>query len=269
MRHLKGVLLVALLALPGPGFAAETWVSGYTRAIADLNLALPVSGRVDALHVAEGDRVEAGGVLLNLDNRLETIEMDRRRAIYENRAELNAALARQPILALQLRSARAIFSANASISREDVQAKELAALSGASEIEVRRAAVEVQRHEYEAAREVLDRRTLRAPVAGRVVRVMRFPGESVQANETILRFVSLDRILFVGGVEEHAARTLKLGGPASVMLESDVGEELVEGTIRLIAPVTDPASGLVEVRVEITNPDEHFRGGSRARLRLP
>eukprot|EP01037_Dinobryon_pediforme_P001372 gene1372-1391_t len=256
------------MAPQGGVLAAETWVAGYTRAIFDLNLSLPVAGRVDALRVAEGDFVAQGGILLNLDNHLETIEMERRKAMFESHAELNAALARQPILSMQLRAARTMFAANAGISREDVQAKELAVLSGSGEIEMRRATLEVQRHDYETALAILERRSLRAPVAGRVVRIHRYPGESIQANETILRFVSLDRILFIAAIEEAAARKLTPGGPALLMLEGNNGEEAVQGKISLIAPVTDPASGLVEVRVEIPNSDERFRAGSRARLRL-
>lgn len=269
VSHLRSACLTLLLLFAGQAASEELWIPGYTRAIFDLNLALPVSGRVEVLAVRDGDRVEAGAPLLNLDNRLETIEMERRRALWQSNAELNAAIARLPIVTMQLRAARGIFSANASISREEVQAKELAVIAATSDIEARRAAKEVERLDYAAAREALERRTLRAPIAGRVVRILRYPGESVQANESILRLVDLERIVFVGGMEERVAGRLRVGAPGSVLMETEQGEELLQGNVILIAPVTDPASGLAEVRVEMSNPDGRLRAGARARLRVP
>jgi RND family efflux transporter MFP subunit len=266
---LRGACLMLVVMFTRPAISEELWIPGYTRAVFDLNLALPVSGRVEVVAVRDGERVEAGAPLLNLDNRLETIEMERRRALWQSNAELNAAIARLPILTMQLRSARSIFSTNASISREEVQAKELAVIAAASDIEARRAAKEVERLDYEAAREALERRTLRAPITGRVVRILRYPGESVQANESVLRLVDLDRIVFVGGVEERVAGRLQIGAPGSVLMETEQGEELLQGSVILIAPVTDPASGLAEVRVEMQNPDGRLRAGARARLRVP
>lgn len=264
---LRLACLLALLA-GWPAAAQESWIPGYTRAASDLNLALPVSGRVEMLAVRDGQPVEAGAVLLHLDNRLEQIELERRRAIWQNNAELNAAIARLPIMTVQLRNARTLFSVNSSISREEVQAKELALIAATSDLESRRAAKEMERLDFEAAREALERRTLRAPIAGRVVRVNRYPGESVQAYETVVRLVDVTSILFVGGLDERLARQLTVGSPATVAVESAGEEERVEGTIILVAPVADPASGLSEVRVELPNPQERLRAGSPARLRV-
>lgn len=267
--HLLAAATALGLALTHGAAAQEGWASGYTRAIADLNLALPVSGRVETLHVREGHCVPAAAPLLDLDNRLEAIEVQRRAALLENRTELNGALARQPVIAMQLRSARALFANSASISREDVQARELAAIALTTEIEMRRAAKEVERIEHEAAREMLDRRTLRAPVAGCIVRIHRFPGESVQALEPVLRLVNSDRLVFISGVDEGVARQLPLGADVRLLLDAESGNVAIQGQVTLVAPVTDPASGLVEIRVEFANPEGHFRAGARARLQLP
>jgi RND family efflux transporter MFP subunit len=251
-----------------PAAADEAWVVGYTRAIADLNLSMPVSGRVETLHVREGACMAAGAPLLELDNRLEALEVQRRRAMLDNRAELNGALARLPLVNMQLRSARTLFSNSAAVSREEVQSRELAVIATTADIEMRRALKEVERLEHEAAREVLDRRTLRAPVAGCVVRILRFPGESVQALETVLRLVNTERLLFISGVEAAVARQLRLGDAVSLNPDIEDADAQANGAITFIAPVADPASGLVEIRAEFANPDDRLRAGTRARLRL-
>jgi RND family efflux transporter MFP subunit len=261
-------LLGVGICISQPAAADNVWVAGYTRAIADLNLSMPVSGRVETLHVREGACIAAGAPLLELDNRLEGLEVQRRRATLENRAELNGALARLPVVNMQLRSARALFSNSASVSREEVQSRELAVIATTAEIEMRRAVKEVERLEHEAAREVFERRTLTAPVAGCVVRILRFPGESVQALETVLRLVNTERLLFISSVEEAVARRLRLGD--AVPLNSDIEDidAQASGSITFIAPVADPASGLVEFRAEFANPDNRLRAGTRARLLL-
>ena len=263
------VACLGLLLLSGfPAVAQEGWVPGYTRPLFDLNLSLPVTGRIEELLVREGDRVDRAAGLLSVDSNLETMEVRRRRAILDSRAELSGALARQPLVTAQLRSARTMHANGASISREDLQARELAAIALATEIEVRRAQKQIEQVEYEMANEVLERRTLRAPIAGRIARITRFPGESVQANEAIVRLVTLDRLLFVGAREARVAARFRIGASALVRVEDGSGEVEAMGTVTLVGPVADPASGLVELRVEFANIGETLRAGVPARSRL-
>lgn len=268
LRFYLAAVLGLAASLCHPAAADDAWVMGYTRAIADLNLSMPVSGRVETLHVREGACIAAGAPLLELDNRLEALEVQRRRATLDNRAELNGALARLPLVNMQLRSARALFSNSASVSREEVQSRELAVIATTADIEMRRAVKEVERLEHEVAREVLERRTLHAPVAGCVVRILRFPGESVQALETVLRLVNTERLLFISSVEAPVASRLRLGDAVSLNPDVEDSDAQASGAITFIAPVADPASGLVEFRAEFANADDRLRAGARARLRL-
>ncbi len=260
--------IVLLLIFSAPAEAQDVWVTGYTRPVFDLNLSLPVSGRVEELLVREGDHVEARSRLLSLDSKLEVLEVARRRSVLEGRSELNGALARQPLLVAQLRAARNMFANGASISREDLQARELAVIAVNTEIETRRAQKHVEQIELEAAIEVLDRRSLLAPISGRIARIMRLPGESIQANETLVRLVAIDRLLFVGALEARLVSRLVVGSAAQVVVDDGAVSVLANGRVTLVGPVADPASGLVEVRIQFDNPDEALRAGLPARLRL-
>ncbi|WP_439549761.1 efflux RND transporter periplasmic adaptor subunit [Falsiroseomonas sp.] len=266
--RLREAFWLLLLLSAHPALAQDIWLPGYTRPLFDLNLSLPVTGRIEELLVREGDRVEPAARLLAVDSNLEAMELRRRRAILESRAELAGALARQPLILAQLRAARTMHANGVAISREDLQARELAAIVVATEIEVRRAQKQMELVDYEIAGEVLERRSLRAPIAGRIARIMRFPGESVLANEPIIRLVAVDRLLFVGALEARVAARFRLGASASVRVDDVSGEVEVLGTVTLVGPVADPASGLVEVRVEFANSNESLRAGVPARLRL-
>lgn len=264
----REVFRLLLLLLSFPVLADEVWVSGYVRPIFDLNLSLPVTGRIEELLVREGDRVDRAARLLSVDSNLETMEVRRRRAILDSRAELSGALARQPLVLAQLRSARTMHANGASISREDLQARELAAIVLSTEIEVRRAQKQIEQVEYEIANEVLERRTLRAPIAGHIARISRFPGESVQANEAIIRLVAVDRLLFIGALDARVAARFSIGASAVVRVEDGSSEVEAQGTVTLVGPVADPASGLVELRVEFVNIGETLRAGVPGRSRL-
>src|ERR1041385_7939853 len=86
--------LVTALALTLNAAAAEnvTWVTGITEAVDDATLSSSVIGIVRARPFAEGARVNKGDVILALDNKLEELEVMRKKLIREHaKSELDRA----------------------------------------------------------------------------------------------------------------------------------------------------------------------------------
>src|SRR5258705_4677066 len=79
-------LAAALLALTLNASAAEnmTWVSGITEAVDDATLSSSVIGIIRSRPFQEGARVNKGDVILALDNRLEELEVIRKRLIRDH-----------------------------------------------------------------------------------------------------------------------------------------------------------------------------------------
>src|SRR5262245_13764335 len=58
--------------------ADPRWVLGFTEPILDVTLSAPVAGIVGSRPLKEGDKAPKGKVVLELDNRLEELEVQRR-----------------------------------------------------------------------------------------------------------------------------------------------------------------------------------------------
>ena len=147
----SAVLALASLA------AARAEGSGYpgiTEPVVDVALSLPVAGIVTARQHKEGDFVRAGDVILELDERLEELEVDRRRFLMDNhRADWE--------------STKAVFDKTSSISRDDLLKKETD--------------YRVAVAEYEIAAEQLRRRKLIAPADGVITEINLHVGEACTA----------------------------------------------------------------------------------------
>ena len=270
----RGLLLAIICAAapaqaqqPPPRLLSEAGVRGVTQCLRDLSLGFPVSGRIAALPVQEGSVVKAGDVLANFELVAEELEVERRRLVWQSEAELRAASARAATAATQANAARAIFSQNRGISREELENTELASALAAAEVQRLRNAKLVERVDYLTAQEMLARRTLRAPSPGVVTRIIRHAGESVQINETAIRLCDLSKILFVVNVPVAALAGLEVGAPARVLIQAGAEPVAAEGRVIFISPVVDAASGLAEVKVELEpNLAAGIRPGLQARL---
>jgi RND family efflux transporter MFP subunit len=244
----------------------ETTVKGVTRCVADLGLGLAVPGRIAQLLVQEGSVVRPGDALLHLDRGPEELEVQRRLSQWQGQAEVVTAKARMETAQVQAEAARAIYATNRGISREDLENRELALATTKSELERLKTVKDIERLDYLTSKENLERRSLRAPTRGIVTKLIKFQGESVQANETALRVCDISKVMFV--VNVPAARTEKLvaGGMVEVLVGLEAAK--TKGRLTFVSPVVDAASGLREIKIELINPGATVRPGVTASLDL-
>lgn len=234
-----------LLIIPhGARVSAQptTWVSGITQSINDVTLSTPLAGIVGKRPHKEGDRVRPGEAAIELDKRLEELEVDRRKFAMDLKKS-------------DLDSTRALFEKKAlSISREELD-KKIA--------EYNIAAVEL-----ELAKEQLRKRQIVATFEGMIVELPVKEGEACQALQPLVRIVDAKRCYFIANIEAKSGHGLKVG--KSVKLRVEAGNETVPfaGTISFVSPVVDPASGLLKVKVSFENPEERIRPGVAGKMLL-
>lgn len=237
-----------------PLFAGETIsVSGITEPINDVTLSLDVAGAIGSIFFKERAFLKKGQAILELDNRLENLEVKRRKLIWESKAEVNAALERVITLKSLLESTRALYESTGSVSKEKLDEKELdykLALAEQKRLEI---AEERESIEYEMAVQTLHKRTLFSPINGIIIELFLSIGETCEANQALARVVDPSRCFFVCNVEEPLGRELKMG--QSVRMEIQTGSNSLEkkGTIAFVSPVVDPASGLLKVKARFDN----------------
>lgn len=220
--------------------AATVSVTGITEPIADVVLSASVPGIVSAWKFKEGDFIKANEVIIELDNRLEELEVERRKAVLESRKSERDAL--------QTLAAKSSIS----VKKEELE-------KAVTDFRIAQA-------EFEMAVEQLRKRAVISPCAGNIVEIARDVGEACQAYQPLIRVVDTRQCYFVSNVEAKLAGRLKAGQIMKLEIESSSAPVVVEGKITYLAPVVDPASGLQKVKVQFDNADGRVRPGVSGKL---
>jgi RND family efflux transporter MFP subunit len=256
-------VLVGLLLLSSVGWAQNVDL-GVTQAIREANLSLTASGRVEAIFVREGDEVDTGQLLMHLDKTLERLEWQRRTLALEDEARLQELHRRERLLTQQVAAARELL-VTGSMSRKEFEDEEQVLSGVIAERRSLEAAKQRERVEQSLAEEAYARRHLHAPFAGVVTAIGAQLGESVAANETVLRLVDVTRVRFIASLQPARSDQLRVGDRVTVVLDAATPAEYLANVV-FVSPVTDPASGLVEVIAEFDNPDRRVRPGVTGRF---
>lgn len=240
---------------------------GVTQALRDLKLSLTVNGRIESLLAQEGQRVARGQTLLRLDRALEELEVQRRRLLLADTARLQELRSKEKTLAEQVASLEPLLKTGG-ISRKQYEDEEMALGNVAAERRALEAAKLREQVELDLAIEAFERRHLRSPISGVVTKIMLREGESVAANEPVLQVVDTSRVRFMGTVPSLQGAQLRAGRSVTIVLGLDGRAPTRQARIVFVSPVTDAASGLVEVIAEFDNADGSVKPGVSGRMQF-
>lgn len=260
--------LCLCLALLLPVGAIAKSYSGLIYPVHDITLSAGVSGLVMKRAVLPGQAVKADQVLLQLDDRLQTIESNRRRVIFEDQSELQATRDRLRILDTLMNDARAVFDSTGSISKDELlrlEAEQLASQGRLAQL------VEQKKREqldYESAEGDRLQRHITAPINGVVTKVIPQVGEWAKAGDPMLHLVDTSMAILRLAVPHKLASALKAGAQQLIQLEPGSSVAEVTGQVKFVSPVADPASGLVQVEISFNNPGRRIKTGIKGTIEL-
>ena len=264
--YLCAVSWLAIVACwPSAVVLAQYETEGFAEPYRTVQVASPESGIVAAVHVREGSRVAKGDLLVELDTGALQIALQIAKSRRDAKGRLRAAEAELAVRS-QRRAKLEGLRENGSASVEEVERaiadEEIAAASLMSVEEDGQAnALEVDR-----IAEQIDRLRIRAPLAGRVTRVLREPSEHLSLSQPgVVTLVQLDPLRVVMFAPLVRVETIQEREKMTVRFP-DLGRE-VAGTVEYVSPVSDAESGTVEVHLVVPNGDEAIRGGSRCIVR--
>jgi RND family efflux transporter MFP subunit len=260
---MKPLLTACLLAALAPAQAAD--FVGIVHARHKLALSLPVAGTVAKVAVTPGQKVAAGQALLLLDERPQALEEQRRRTLLDDNSELRATEERLKVVQPLAEDARKLAASRGALSREDAARNELDLISTRGRLAQLQTQKERERVELHLAEADRQQRRLLAPVAGVVTKVGIDIGEWARPGDALVELVDASQLHLRVNVPAAAARKLKDGQALTVAIE---GGESAAGTVGFISPVTDAASGLVELRVRFANPTGRIAAGSKGVVKL-
>ena len=252
MRLIIQVFLLILAAGTNQAFAAATF-EGIVNPLYDIKLAMPIDGIVAKIFVKEGDQVAKGGRLLKLDDTLQTLEVARRKEVFEDNSELDANKKNIVILKALLDSSQKLFESTASVSHDEVTNLEMQYHTLKGKIEITEAKKKQELIEYNISQEVLARYILTAPIDGTVTAIKIKEGEWAKTGEMMISVVNKSFCVVDFNIEERYARALRTGKPVSLRVQEGEAMTGKKGRIVFVSSVADRASALVKVKVEFEN----------------
>jgi membrane fusion protein (multidrug efflux system) len=212
---------------------------GSLRSDESVTLRPEVAGRIVAIRFQEGQRVEKGATLVQLDASVSQAEVQQARTNFE--------LARAKYERAQDLAARNFISGQA---RDEAKSAFEVAQAAVALVEARFAKTEIK-----------------APFSGiiglRVVSV----GDYVREGADLVNLEAIDPIKVDFRVPENFIRDVKVGQAMNVTLDAIPGKAY-EGKVLAVNPLIDAAGRSVVVRAQVGNRDVTLRPGMFARITL-
>ena len=212
-------------------------------------LSAEVSGLVKSIRVEEGDRVEAGDVLLTLDPELDQLSLEAARAATEQAQHELADAKRRLVEAERLAPQKSIpVTALRSLEAE-------VRIDGST---LQRFTAEQRRHEAR-----LRRRQVPAPFAGVIVRKMTETGEWIEPGDTVVELIATEGLRIDFQVPQRVFPKVTSDTEVRVHLDA-FSQQTFNGKISAIVPVSDPSARTFLMRVTLDATDVAMTPGMSA-----
>jgi membrane fusion protein (multidrug efflux system) len=228
---------VAAEAVKAEKWPPELTAIGTLRAYQGVIIAPQAAGVVTAKHFESGEDVEAGALLINIDDSVEQADLANGLAQLKN---AEATLTRQKTLVAQGNTPQS--TVDTALATRD---------SAAATVERTRA--------------VIAQKAIKAPFAGRLGLRNVDLGQYVAVGTSLVTLQQLDPIYADFPVPEEALRTLAVGQLVSMMVDAIPGRSF-EGKIEAIDARVSAESRNVTARAVFANPDRKLLPGMFANL---
>jgi len=232
----------------------------------DINLASPVGGVIKRVLVEEGDKVAKDQPLVELDTDVQKVNLAIRELEAKSVAALEAAKANLRVKQADHERAKMLHSKGVG-SGADLEKAEFDAKHAECLLAVERERDELRRLSVTLERTKLGEMTVRAPLAGVIVRRLLDVGESAEMQKPLMRLVVLDILHAVVYVAPAIGMKVKPGDIAQVEIEG-LGGPPRSCKVAMVDPLVDAGSSTVRVKIELPNPDGKVIAGSRVTVRL-
>lgn len=262
------VLVETDVARKPPSQAAANSVldaSGYVVARQQATVSSKVTGKVIAIFVEEGMRVEQGQVLAKLDDTTEQARLSFARAQEESsRASLEEIKAALRVAGLERERYRDLAK-RALASQSSLDAAEANYDQLAASLETGRENVKVAERSTELAEDALSNMTITAPFAGMVVSKNAQPGEMISpvsagggfTRTGICTIIDTDSLEIEVDVNEAYIQRVKPGQRVSATLDAYSDWHIPSEVIAII-PTADRQKATVKVRIGFVERDERI-----------
>ncbi|WP_138429324.1 efflux RND transporter periplasmic adaptor subunit [Fodinibius saliphilus] len=198
-----------------------------------------VRGIVETLHVEEGDVVNTGDLLVQLEDEQLKLEAQQAKATMDRlKNELNR--------------------------KKELYQKELIS---AQEYENAKYEYQAQKSAYELAQLQVKHTKITAPIDGIISDRMIKVGNMINTDQEVFQITDFDPLLAVLNVPEHEMNKLEKGQPANIKVDAIPGK-IFSGNVLRISPVVNAETGTFKVTVSIKDESRQLKPGMFGRVRI-
>lgn len=256
------LLVLSTIVLYGQSY------SGIVEPIKKVNLSLSIDGIINKINIKEGQAAEKDSVILTLDNKIQKLEVKRKKVLLDDTTKEYYLEKEISIVKGMYEKSKILFEKTSSISKNELNNFELKYYNLKSDLEQIINNKKRERIEYELEYEKLKQYELKAPFTGIVTRITLDIGEWSKRGEAIVEFVDSTTCFVETNIQESQIRHVKLG--KSYVININRGEEVItkKGKVVYISPIADSSSGLVLVKIEFDNSDLDIIPGVLATINI-
>lgn len=226
---------------------------GTAHAQLEVDVSPEISGRVVGVHCEIGDEVQAGAVLVELENEARSIMVEKKRA------QLKKAYARLKKSDRDKVKADTLFSGGIMSDTEYGTAK--------LDLNVSSADLELARAELRAAEKDLRDTKISAPYGGSIALRTVEIGQFVTPGQKLLTLVDLEHITIIINVSELDIAKLAKTSPVKVTIDS-LPEIPFTGTVKTVGLKAEDSSRSFPVEIAVANPGKRILPGMVARVHI-
>jgi len=263
--------------------------NGVLSFVNDVWIPAQTDGIIQQLMVDEGSVVQADSVLIELDSRLASAEVqvaenEKTSAMLkaEDDSQIRFSEASLDVAKSVLLRSQQLYETGVE-TRDDLEKKNLERIKAGFQVDVSKreqkinqAAVGVSDAKLNAAKVQVELRTIKAPFSGMVAETQKERFEWVKAGDQILRLVSLEKFRVRGFVLLEESPNILEGAPARITVPIGPGKvETIDGVVGFVKPesVGKKQSGneyvvWVEMPNRMVNGKYLFRGGMDAKVEI-
>lgn len=240
----------------------------------EVEISSKLAGRIEVITKEEGDSVEKGALLAQLEHKELSAQLKVAEAtIKVTEAQIAQAKTNLKNLEDNLKRIGALFKSGSATQQqlEDIQTKTDAARDQVRSLEFSREQAAAQKNYIQAQ---VDNAKIFAPMAGRIIKKTAEAGETVFPGSPILTLADLSKLTLKIYLKETEVGKVQLGQPAKVKVDSYPGQEF-DGKVSFISPVAEFTPKNIQtkdervklvfaVKISIPNPDERLKPGQPA-----
>ena len=247
-----------------------------------------VSGKIKILNVEEGQHVKKGALLVKLDDREYTLNLESADAArlknlselllesqFSAQTDVQQTVDREKLDEAEkdYENKRELFREEQITEAEFEEASRQYELflieSGEKKEEIVAAAKGLTQSEIDVkkARLNLEKTNIRAPFSGIITDVNVSPEEHVSGSSELFTLVNIERIQVHAKVLESEIGKMKVGREVELKF-SAYPERVFKGEVKAISPIVNPEDKTCKVFIDAPNPDEDIKPGMHAEVEI-